>query len=160
MASSDDSASKDKGKGAAEEPEPERSNTSSSAATASYDPSDYQKPHPDDRSGGDGKKGGATKPRGKAKAAPTDKAKDTSGKGEDDGSHRCANCDKPGATKKCGRCGVEWYCDRNCQKVRVAWWAGSGYGGAARGRRDAAFRLPYRRVANRSHFTQITAWKA
>ena len=108
------------GKGAAEEPEPEPDDASSFAAAASYDPADYQKPHPDDRGGGGGgkKKGGATKPRGKAKAAaPTDKAKDKSGKGKDDGSHRCANCDKPGAKKKCGRCGVEWYCDRNCQKV-------------------------------------------
>ena len=43
--------------------------------------------------------------------------KTKSGKGKDDGSHRCANCDKPGAKKKCGRCGVEWYCDRNCQRV-------------------------------------------
>ena len=120
MASSDDSASKgkDTGPGAAEECEPERSNASSSASRASYDPADYQQPHPDDRGGGHGKKGAATKPRGKAKAAaPKDKAKDKSDKGKDDGSHRCANCDKPGATKKCGRCGVEWYCDRNCQKV-------------------------------------------
>ena len=55
-----------------------------------------------------------------AKAKAKAKAK---GKGKDDGGHRCANCDKPGATKKCGRCGVEWYCDRNCQKVsRGGWW--------------------------------------
>ena len=51
----------------------------------------------------------ATKARGKTE----DKTKDK----KDDGGHRCANCDKPGATKKCGRCGVEWYCDRECQKV-------------------------------------------
>ena len=129
MASSDDSASKDKGvgtgTGAAEEPEPELSNASSSASRASYDPADYQKPHPDDRSsgGGDGKKGGATKPRGKAK--------DKDGKGKDDGGHRCANCDKPGATAKCGRCEVEWYCDRECQKVRASWAVGLGGCGAA-----------------------------
>ena len=98
-----------KGKGAAEEPEPERSNTSSSASRTSYDPSIYQRPHPDDRGGGGCKKGAAaTKADGKTK----DKGKD-----KDDGGHRCANCDKPGATKKCGRCGVEWYCDENCQKV-------------------------------------------
>ena len=109
-------------KGAAEEPEPEPDDASSTAPAASYDPADYQKPHPDDRRGdGGGKKGGATKPRGKAKAAPTEKAKAKGGKGEDDGGHRCANCDKPGAKKKCGRCGVEWYCDRNCQRVR-GWW--------------------------------------
>ena len=88
----------------------------SAAAAASYDPTLYQRPHPDDRcgSGGDSKKGAAaTKARGKTK----DKA-NAKGKGRDDGDHRCANCDKPGATKKCGRCGVEWYCDRECQKVR------------------------------------------
>ena len=107
-----------KNKGAAEEPEPEPDDASSTLGAASYDPSIYQRPHPDDRGGGDGKSAAATKPRGKAKAAaPKDKAKDKGGKGKDDGSHRCANCDKPGATKKCGRCGVEWYCDRNCQKV-------------------------------------------
>ena len=102
--------------GAAEEPEPEPDAASSTPAAASYDPTIYQRPHPDDRGGGgDGKKkGGTTKPRGKTKAMATDKAS----KGTGDGTHRCANCDKPGATKKCGRCGVEWYCDRNCQKVR------------------------------------------
>ena len=109
-----------KGKGAAEEPDPpEPDDASSAARAASYDPTLYQRPHPDDRGGGggDGKKGAAaTKADGKTK----DKTK--GGKGEDDGSHRCANCDKPGATKKCGRCGVEWYCDRNCQKVRGWWW--------------------------------------
>ena len=104
-------------KGAAEEPEPEPDDASSTGAAASYDPADYQKPHPDDRGGGDdgNKNGGATtKPRGKAKAAPTDKG----GKAKDGGSHRCANCDKPGAKSRCSRCGVEWYCDRECQKVR------------------------------------------
>ena len=97
-----------KGKGTAEEPEPEPADTSAATAATSYDPTIYQRPHPDDRAGGDGKKGGTTKAGGKAK----DK-----GKGKDDGSHRCANCDKPGAKSRCGRCGVEWYCDRNCQRV-------------------------------------------
>ena len=116
-----------KGKGAAEEPEPERDGASSTLAAASYDPTIYQRPHPDDRGrggggggdGGDGKKGGATKIRGKAKAVPTEIK---GGKGKDDRSHRCANCDKPGATSRCGRCGVEWYCDRNCQKVSRGGW--------------------------------------
>ena len=106
-----------KGKGAAEEPEPEP-DASSTAGAASYDPTIYQRPHPDDRGGGDGgggKKGAATN---KAGGKTKDKAKDK----KDDGGHRCANCDKPGATKKCGRCGVEWYCDRNCQRVRGRWW--------------------------------------
>ena len=35
--------------------------------------------------------------------------------------HPDDNCDKPGAKKKCGRCGVEWYCDRNCQRVSLGW---------------------------------------
>ena len=116
-ASTTESNSADKANGAAEEPEPELDHASLAASRASYDPTDYQRPHPDDDGGGGGKKkGGAAKARGKA--AAKDKAKDENGKGEDDGSHRCANCDKPGATKRCGRCGVEWYCDRNCQKVR------------------------------------------
>ena len=112
-----------KGKGAAEEPEPEPTPepnyASLTAGAASYDPTIYQRPHPDDRGGGGGggKKGAATKARGKTK----DKA-NAKGKGKDDGDHRCANCDKPGATKKCGRCGVEWYCDHDCPKVRGRWW--------------------------------------
>ena len=100
---------KNTGKGAAEVPEPEPDDASSAAAAASYDPTLYQRPHPDDR-GGDGKEGAAaTKAR--------DKTEDKSNDKKDDGGHRCANCDKPGATKRCGRCGVEWYCDHNCQKV-------------------------------------------
>ena len=116
-----------KGKGAAGEPEPEPDDASSTLAASSYDPTIYQRPHPDDRGGGGGgKKGGATtKARGKGAAAPTDKDKDKegkSGKAKEDGGHRCANCDKPGAAKKCRRCGVEWYCDRNCQRVSWRWW--------------------------------------
>ena len=117
MAASTESNSADKANGAAEEPEPEPDDASSSPPAASYDPSIYQRPHPDDRTGGGGggKKGAAgTKTDGKTKGKAKDK--------KDDGGHRCANCDKPGATKKCGRCGVEWYCDRNCQKVRWRWW--------------------------------------
>ena len=105
-----------KGKGAAEEPEPEPEpdDASTTPGAASYDPTIYQRPHPDDRGGGggDGKKGAATKAGGKTK--DKDKTKDK----KDDGGHRCANCDKPGANSRCSRCGVEWYCDRNCQKVR------------------------------------------
>ena len=100
-------------KGAAEEPEPEPDGASSSPpSAASYDPSVYQPPHPDDRNNGGGD--------GKVTVSAKDKAEDTA-KGkevDDDGSHRCANCDKPGAKSKCGRCGVEWYCGRKCQKVR------------------------------------------
>ena len=106
-----------KGKGAAEEPEPEPDDASSTPGAASYDPTIYQRPHPDDRGGGgDGKKGNAATKVTKTKDKTKDKTKGKDKK--DDGGHRCANCDKPGATKRCGRCGVEWYCDHNCQKVR------------------------------------------
>ena len=55
-------------KGAAEEPKPEPDDASSSSPrAASYDPSIYQPAHPDDRSGGSGKKKSATtKPRTKS----------------------------------------------------------------------------------------------
>ena len=45
------SSSTGTGKGAAEEPEPEPGESSASAPS-SYDPRDYQPPHPDDREGG------------------------------------------------------------------------------------------------------------
>ena len=112
------------GKGAAEEPEPEPQpdDASPSTAAASYDPADYQKPHPDDRGGG-GKKGVATKPRGLAKVAPADKAR-----GEDtDGSAKaksplsldhCGNCGvESDELRKCKQCGVVAYCGEACQKV-------------------------------------------
>ena len=105
-----------KGKGAAEEPEPEPDDASSTSGAASYDPTIYQRPHPDDRGGGGGKKGNAANKVTKAAGKTKDKTK-----GKDDGSHRCANCDKPGAKSRCSRCGVEWYCDRNCQRVS-GWW--------------------------------------
>ena len=97
-------------------------------------------PHPDDRSGGGGGggkkaahgkssvgKGAAEEPKPEPDDASCSTAatKTKSGKAKDDGSHRCANCDKPGAKKRCGRCGVEWYCDRNCQKVRGCGAVGS-----------------------------------
>ena len=110
------------GKGAAEEPEPEPEPepgdappSSSTSTTTTYDPRDYQPPHPDDRGGADGK---ATKKGagGKAKA----KIKGEGGaKGKDDDTHRCANCDAPDAKSKCMRCCVVYYCNRECQKVRV-----------------------------------------
>ena len=76
MASMNDD--KNTGKGAAEEPAPEPDGASSAGA-ASYDPTIYQRPHPDER-GGKTKKGGATKPRDKGAAAPTDKDKDSKSK--------------------------------------------------------------------------------
>ena len=104
------------GKGAAEEPEPEPGDappSSSSATTTTYDPRDYQPPHPDDRGGADGK---ATK-KGAGGKAKT-KGKEGGAKGKED-THRCANCDAPDAKSKCMRCCVVYYCNRECQKVRV-----------------------------------------
>ena len=83
--------------GAAEEPEPEPE----PGPPSSYDPRDYQLVQENLT-----KKGGGNK-----------------AKSEDD-AHRCANCFAPDAKSKCGGCGVEWYCGRDCQKVRGRWAAG------------------------------------
>ena len=112
MASSN--RSKSDGKGAAEEPQPEPNNSLPSSTTASYDPTVFQRPHPDDRGGADGtpRKKGDGKVKSKAKA----QGKTKDGKGKTAG--RCGNCDAEGATMKCSQCGAEVYCDENCQRVR------------------------------------------
>ena len=109
-------------KGAAEEGPPSAatassSSSSSSSTPASYDPRVYQPPHPDDRSGrADGKP--SSKKGGGAKAkAKTEGGADGKGNDGDDGTHRCGNCDAPDAKRKCTRCCVEYYCNRECQKV-------------------------------------------
>ena len=76
--SSNNSASASEGKGAAEEPEPEPDGASSTRA-ASYDPTLYQRPHPDDRGGG--KKGG--KSNAATKASETTKDKPAADEGEE-----------------------------------------------------------------------------
>ena len=62
--------------------------------------------------------GTAAKSRGKAKAAPTDKAKGKDGKGKKGkATGRCGNCDAEGAVLRCGQCGTEVYCGEACQRV-------------------------------------------
>ena len=103
MASNDNSASKSDGNGAAEEP--------SSFSNATYDPTVFQPPHPDDR--------GDKKPRKKDEEEhdkDNDKGKTKSAKGKAAG--RCANCDAEGATRTCTQCRAVVYCDEKCQKVR------------------------------------------
>jgi ankyrin repeat protein len=63
---------------------------------ATYDPHQYQNPHPDDALG---------KPK--------------KGKGNDANTHTCsyAACGKVGAKANCGRCKRAWYCNATCQKA-------------------------------------------
>ena len=105
------SRSKSDGKGAAEEPQPEPDGSRSSSTAASYDPTVFQRPHPDDRGGADTKP--SKKSGGKASKA---QGKTKDGKGRAVG--RCGNCDAEGATRRCSQCGTEVYCDEKCQRVR------------------------------------------
>ena len=114
-------ASKSDGKGAAEEPEPEPDDAGPPSSTASYDPSVFQRPHPADRGGGDGKprKGGG---KAKAKAKGESSDKDTKGKPKGKGKgalslDRCGWCDTEGANKTCTQCRSVVYCSPACQKV-------------------------------------------
>ena len=92
------SSTRGAGKSAAEEPEPEPGPPSPTSTAASYNPREYQPPHPDDR------------------GKPT-----LSGaKGTEGGTHRCGNCDAPDAKSKCTRCCVERYCGKKCQAVHAA----------------------------------------
>ena len=109
--------SKSEGKGAAEEPQPEPNNSLSSSSTASYDPTVFQRPHPDDRGGADGtprKKGdGKSKDKAKAQGNDKDKAKRKSALSLD----RCGWCDTEGASRTCSQCRSVVYCSPACQKV-------------------------------------------
>ena len=96
--SNSSAASKSEGKGAAEEPEPEPDGSLASSTTASYDPTVFQRPHPDDRGGADGckprkKDGGDGKPKTK-----DGKTKDGKGALSLD---RCGNCGSAGDLRKC-----------------------------------------------------------
>ena len=115
MAFSSSSSMSNTGKGAAEEPEPEPGplpSSSAAAAAATYDPREYQPPHPDDRGGKPTKKEGGATAKGKGKGKDGEKGLPTGG-----GTHHCGNCDAPDAKRKCKGCGVEYYCNRECQTV-------------------------------------------
>ena len=126
MASSN--RSKSDGKGAAEEPQPEPNNSLPSATTASYDPTVFQRPHPDDRGGADGskprKKGGGdgagkagAQSKGEVKGNDRGKGKSNS-KGKSAPSlDRCGWCDTEGASRTCSQCRSVVYCSPACQKV-------------------------------------------
>ena len=109
-------ASKSDGKGAAEEPEPPPDDAGPPSSAASYDPTVFQRPHPADRGGGDGKprKGGG---KAKAKGESNDESKANSkGKGALS-LDRCGWCDTEGASRTCSQCRSVVYCSPACQKV-------------------------------------------
>ena len=109
MDDSNSSATKGEGSGAAEEPEPEPPDDARpSSTTASYDPTVFQPPHPDDRDGGNGKEsGGPSKGKSKAKG----------GKRSPLSLDRCGNCDAEGANRRCKQCRSVVYCSPECQRV-------------------------------------------
>ena len=110
--------SKHPNKGAAEEPDSESDDSLRPSSAASYDPSVFQRPHPADRGGGDGKarkEGG-----GKAKAQGESSDKETGKHGKRKGGlslDRCGWCDTEGANKTCTQCRSVVYCSPACQKV-------------------------------------------
>ena len=124
------STRKSESKGAAEETDPELDGSLPSSSTASYDPTVFQRPHPDDRGGAHGskprKKGGG---KDITKAAAQGKSKDGKGKkaksnnsdqGKGKGAlslDRCGWCDTEGANKTCTQCRSVVYCSPACQKV-------------------------------------------
>ena len=120
MASTNNSAST--GRGAAEEPEPEPGDSvSSSSTTTSYDPTVFQRPHPDDRGGGGNGKprktdGGEGKPKTKDGEANDGKTK--GGRSLD----FCGNCGAEGELRKCKQCGAVAYCGEACQRVSAMAW--------------------------------------
>ena len=140
--------------GAAEEPGPEPGGSLPPPSTASYDPTVFQRPHPDDRGGADGtprKKGdGEAKSKDKVKS----KAQGTKGKAVG----RCGNCDAEGAKMKCSQCGTEVYCDEKCQRVRSrvsagGWWRCHG----SFARRALT---PSRIVPARPHAGALEVWRS
>ena len=119
-------ASKSESKGAAEEPQPDPDASPSSSTTASYDPTVFQRPHPDARGGAEGKPrkegGGAGKGHGNAQ----DGKSKTKGK-RASSLDFCGNCGAEGELRKCKQCGAVAYCGEACQRVSAMAW---GWGGA------------------------------
>ena len=118
MASLAQSSAKNDGKGAAEEPDSESEGSLPSSTTASYDPTVFQRPHPDDRGGGGNGKprktdGGEGKPKTKDGEAEDGKTKGKGGLSLD----RCGWCDTEGASRTCSQCRSVVYCSPACQKV-------------------------------------------
>ena len=127
MASSQSSAKND-GKGAAEEPDSESEGSLPSSTTTAYDPTVFQRPHPDDRGGGGNGKprktdGGEGKPKTKDGQAKDGKTKGKGGLSLD----FCGNCGAEGELRKCKQCGAVAYCGEACQRVSaMAGGLGSG----------------------------------
>ena len=110
-------ASKSDGKGAAEEPDPPPDDAGPPSSATSYDPTVFQRPHPADRGGADGKPRKEGGGKAKAQGGSDDKVK---GKSRGKGGlslDRCGWCDTEGANKTCTQCRSVVYCSPACQKV-------------------------------------------
>ena len=131
MASTNNSAST--GRGAAEEPGPEPGDSvsSSSTTTTSYDPTVFQRPHPDDRGAGGKTRSG--KGSGKTDALEDNDKDNSKSKDKSKGGLSldfCGNCGAEGELRKCKQCGVVAYCGEACQRVSAMAGAGDGAGRA------------------------------
>ena len=86
--------------------------TEAATATLGYDPTLYQRPHPDDVARGPSKSKSQSKT-----VAKSEPVKDTKGNAAKDGSHCCFDpaCQAPGARAECAQCNSAWYCGKACQ---------------------------------------------
>ena len=86
--------------------------TEAAAATLGYDPTLYQRPHPDDV---DAKSQTTNKIIDTTKSEPI---KDIKGNAAQDGSHCCFDpaCQAVGARAECAQCHSAWYCGKACQR--------------------------------------------
>ena len=79
--------------------------------TPTYNPHEFQRPHPDDRSGPTGGTAKGSGSKGKVKNRSTTISS-------------CANCNVQGANMRCGQCSVVTYCGEKCQEVSEQSWRG------------------------------------